>query len=345
MARIPVAVAESSSSRWLITLGYSLLYRGKVGEIYKVPAKPQQLLMLRSDRLSIFDIVLPCLVPQKGEVLIALTHYWLTQVFPDVPNHLLAWGRNRKLWETAGWSEESIHQLPLKSLLLIERGETWPYEMIFRAHLGGSVWQEYEQSGTACGQPLPAGLKKWQKLPDGPVFTPTTKAESGHDIKVTLEDYLAATGERGRALMERDRQVYERAYEHAAGRGILILDTKFENDRSSGMLIDEVLTPDSSRFTTPEDLAAAITEGRDPIFYDKEPVRVWGRLVPTSWGKGLHRLDPENKEHLDFIKGLVIPNSIIAETQRRYLDIFERLTGMSLLKYQETVMDVFGRGD
>jgi len=340
MARIPEAVAESSFSRAVIALGYPLLYQGKVGELYEVPSKPHQLLMLRSDRLSIFDFVLACLVEQKGEVLIALTHYWLTQVFPDVPNHLLAWGRDRERWEAAGWNETSVCQLPLERILLIERGEAWRFEMIFRAHIGGSVWQEYEQSGTACGQSLPPGIKKWQKLPGRPIFTPTTKAESGHDIKVTVADYLTATHDLGRKLMDRDRQVYERAYVHAAGRGILILDTKFENN-NRGDLIDEILTPDSSRFTTPEDLAAAIAEGRDPIFYDKEPVRIWGRQVPTPWGVGLHQLDPENSEHLAFIEGLAIPDDIIAKTQRRYFDIFGRLTGMSLRKYQETVMVIW----
>ena len=243
MARIPAAVAESRFSQALIALGYPLQYRGKVGELYEVPGKPRQLLMLRSDRLSIFDFVLPCFVPGKGEVLIALTHYWLTQVFPDVPNHLLAWGRDRR-WLAAGWKESDVVRLPLERVLLIERGETWPYEMIFRAHVGGSVWQEYEQSGTACGLNLPPGLKKWQKLPDGPIFTPTTKAESGHDLKVPLTDYVAATGGLGQELMYLDLQVYRMAYDHAAARGILILDTKFENSRG-GQLIDEVLTPDS----------------------------------------------------------------------------------------------------
>jgi len=339
MAKIPAAVAESSFSHVLIALGYPLLYRGKVGELYEVPGKPLQLLMLRSDRLSIFDFVLPCLVEQKGEVLIALTHYWLTQVFPDVPNHLLAWGRDRR-WLAAGWKESDVVRLPLERILLIERGETWPYEMIFRAHIGGSVFEEYQQQGTACGQKLPLGMSKWQKLPGGPIFTPTTKAEGGHDIKVTVADYLTATHDLGRKLMDRDRQVYERAYVHASGRGILILDTKFENN-NRGDLIDEVLTPDSSRFTTPQELEAAIAAGKDPPFYDKEPVRIWGRQVPTPWGVGLHRLDPENSEHLAFIEGLAIPEDIIAETRRRYLDIFERITGMSLRKYQETVMVVW----
>lgn len=337
-----MVVAESAFRTELLQLGYQPLYQGKVGELYEVPDLPNQLLMMRSDRLSIFDFVLPCLVPQKGEVLIALTHYWLTHVFPEIPHHLLAWGR-LPIWEDAGWQPENFLRLPLNRTLLIEKGEIWPYEMVYRAHLGGSVWNQYQLDGTAGGNRLPAGLKKWQKL-DHPIFTPTTKVESGHDVGMRVNDYLNHGGEFGQMLMAMGRKVYQRAYQHAAERGILILDTKFEIT-TAGKLADEVLTPDSSRFTTPEDLAAAIQAGRDPVFYDKEPVRIWGRQVETPWGKGLNGLDPENEAHLAFITGLTIPAEIIKETSRRYLEIFRMITGMDLVSYQLDVMHCIGPMD
>jgi phosphoribosylaminoimidazole-succinocarboxamide synthase len=136
-----------------------------------------------------------------------------------------------------------------------------------------------------------------------------------------------------------DLDLYKRAYEHAAARGLLVLDTKFENDED-GKLVDEVLTPDSSRYTTPDDLKAAIAEGRDPIFYDKEPVRIWGRNIETPWGTGLQKLDPETEDHLAFISELDVPMSVIEEAEARYLDICHRITGHDLNKYLSEVMKV-----
>ncbi|MDO8513831.1 MAG: phosphoribosylaminoimidazolesuccinocarboxamide synthase [bacterium] len=342
MSRIPEKVAESSFSRKLIKLGYILLYRGKVGELYEIPGKPDQLLMMRSDRLSIFDFVLPCLVQGKGEVLIALTHFWLTQVFQDIPNHLLAWGWNVGRWKAAGWNMKDVAELPLERILLVKRCKIWKYEMIFRAHIGGSVWKDYLKDGTACGNILPSGLSKWQKLPR-PIFTPTTKAEEGHDLPVTIQRYAELTGFEGGRLASMDLAIYQRAYEYAAKRGILILDTKFENT-FDGKVADEVLTPDSSRFTTYEGLAAAIQEGRDPIFYDKEPVRIWGREVGTPWGVGLQNLDTENEEHLAYVaESLQVPNEVIYDTKDRYDIIVAMITGKVLRKYQAEDMKIPSR--
>lgn len=335
MAVIPEVVACSEFNRRLVALGYILLYRGKVGELYDT-GRNGQVLMVRSDRLSIFDFVLPCLVPKKGEVLIALTHYWLTQVFPNVPNHLLAWGGQNDRWSNTGWNSEDVAKLPLERTILVEQCKIWPYEMVYRAHIGGSVWKQYLENGTAGGNQLPLGLSKWQKL-DAPIFTPTSKAETGHDIAMSVNDYAARTGEPGTRLAAVGQDIYKEAYQHAAEHGILILDTKFEIS-PSGKLVDEVLTPDSSRFTTTEDLVAAIREGRDPIFYDKQPVRDWGKTVETDWGVGLQNLDPANDEHLAFVANLNIPTGVVGETTTRYLDIFQRITGMDLHTYQLEVM-------
>lgn len=338
MAKIPAVVAKSDAMTNLLALGYVLLYQGKVGELYIVPGKPDQLLMVRSDRLSIFDFVLPCFVRNKGIVLVALTHYWLTQVFPDVPNHLLAWGADPERWVAAGWKMEDVVQLPLERTLLIERGKIWPWEMIFRGHIGGSVWKQYQQDGTVAGIQLTKGLSKWQML-EQPLFTPTTKAESGHDMAVSIANYAATTGDAGTMISMVDLDLYKRAYDHAAARGLLVLDTKFENDED-GKLVDEVLTPDSSRYTTSEDLVSAIAEGRDPIFYDKEPVRVWGRGVVTPWETGIQNLDPETEEHLAFIADLTVPAEVIEDTEARYQDICQRITGRELWTYLSEVMKV-----
>lgn len=342
MAMVPEAVAESEGSQLLTALGYPQLYCGKVGELFEVPGQPEQLLMYRSPRISIFDQVMPRLVPRKGEVLTALTQYWLTKVLADIPNHLLAWGGAENLWVEAGWNMDEVLKLPLESTLLVRRGEVWPYEMIFRGHLGGSVWGDYELTGTVVGVRVQAGLSKWQKLPI-PLFTPTTKAEGGHDVKLSLDEYPdEETNTNGGTLSAICLHAYMRAYKHAKQRSVLLLDTKFEGIRVAGqvMLADEVLTPDSSRYTTPEDLEVAIAEGRDPAFLDKEPVRVWGKGVETPWGLGLQKLDPENMEHLAFVAGLKVPDMVVSETTARYLEIVERITTKSLDVYQVEDMQI-----
>lgn len=338
MAVIPPKVVDSDFSTDLINRGYELAYRGKVGELYRAPGKAEQLLMVRSDRLSIFDFVLPVTVPYKGEVLIALTHFWLTQVFPDIPNHLLAWGTEEERWTTAGWKMDDVLKLPLERTLLIKEADVWPWEMIFRHHVGGSVWKQYQTDGTAGGNQIPAGLSKWQKL-DSPIFTPTTKAESGHDVAVTVADYAQETGDFGMMLSQICGDIYARAYEYAARRNLLVLDTKFEVS-PDGEFLDEVLTPDSSRYTTVEDLESAIAEGRDPVFYDKEPVRIWGRALETPWGTGLQSLDPTDDSHLDFVEELEVPAAVADDCSDRYLQIFEMITGYQLVDYQEQFLGI-----
>jgi len=292
---------------------------------------------------------LPCLVPRKGEVLMALTHFWLTQVMPEVPNHLLAWGREFHRWQNAGWYPSRTLGLPLERTVLVEELDVWSYEMVFRHHLGGSVWSSYQQDGTVAGIELPKGLSKWQKLGE-PIFTPTSKEESGHDRPMTVAEYYTKTGDLDGQIALTGREIYTEAYRYAFDRGLAILDTKFEfgiekpGTAELIILCDEVLTPDSSRYTTIGDLEMALIEGRDPIFYDKEPVRVWGRGIETPWsqdlGLGLQKLDPENKEHLAFVADLEIPEQIIGGCAVRYLNLFEMLTGRTLDDYQIEVMNI-----
>ncbi|MBI2098487.1 MAG: phosphoribosylaminoimidazolesuccinocarboxamide synthase [Candidatus Wildermuthbacteria bacterium] len=332
MAVIPEAVRETETSRRIEAAGLKRVYQGKVRDTYKHPRDPRKLVVVATDRISIFDVVLPTPVPQKGAVLTALTHFWLTCVLANFRHHLLTFPFDRA---------EMVHSaLPVKQTLVVWKLPIVPFEMIFRGHIGGSVWVQYQETGMVAGRLLPPDLAKWQQL-DFPIFTPSTKAEEGHDANITVQEFFENTegfGERAASALQ---EAYELAYAYARRMGILILDTKFEIGLRPGgqvVIADEVLTPDSSRFTTMEDLEKALKEGRDPVFYDKEPVRNWGRTVDTPAGRGINLLDPKNPEHLAFVASLEVPREIMEQTTERYLDIFQRLTGMSLEQYQKERM-------
>ncbi len=320
MAKIPERVKNASI---ITSIKDYLVYQGKVRDTYRLPYGDDDLLLFcATDRLSIFDFVLNTLVPNKGEILTALTEFWLTQVLAEFPNHLLpsiAHPRENFAYDL----KEIFHDIPINRCLAVEEVEIPPYEMIFRHHLGGSVFKRYEETGIAGGQKLPSGLPKWNYL-DQPLFTPSTKAKDGHDINISADDYYEAMGEKGRESVKMFKDIYIKAYAFARGKGILILDTKFEG---LDIIADEILTPDSSRFTTKEDWEKAMKEKRDPIFYDKEVVRQWGKTVKTPFGTtGIHTLDPENPEHIAFVHSLEVPAEIIERTSDRYLSILYRLT-------------------
>lgn len=319
---------------------YRLLNRGKVRDTFDLPYQPDKLLVVASDRLSIFDFVLPALVPRKGAVLTALTHFWLTKVLIGPTNHLVPSQFNSRYNAAYDEMVDRGPEFPLERSLVVRKVQIQPYEMIFRHHLGGSVWKQYQKDGTVGGHQLPAGLTRWQRL-DTPIFTPSTKEESGHDVNITAASYLEVMGELGGETVENLRRVYMQAYAWALERGIVILDTKFEVGNPY-IIADEVLTPDSSRFTTVEDYEAAVAEGRDPVFYDKELVRQWGRTVPTPFGvTGINNLDPENPDHLAFVHNEVeVPEDVIAETADRYQQIFEMLARQPLATYQRNEMGV-----
>jgi len=175
----------------------------------------------------------------------------------------------------------------------------------------------------AGGQKLPSGIPTWGYL-HMPLFTPSTKAKDGHDVNISAYEYNKKIGVEGIKSINMFSAAYIKAYRYALGKGIVILDTKFEG---LDVIADEVLTPDSSRFTTKEDLANAIKEKRDPVFYDKEIVRQWGKTVKTPFGvTGINNLDPENEEHVAFVHDLEVPEKVINETSERYLNIYYRLT-------------------
>ena len=201
------------------------------------------------------------------------------------------------------------------------------------------MWKQYQETGIVAGHRLPEGMQKWQKLPT-PLFTPSTKALVGHDVNITAQTYLDAWPILGQRNVAALAGAYTKAYKYTEERGILILDSKFEIGHPFS-LADEVLTPDSSRFTTVTDWQQAIAEGRDPFFFDKQNVREWGAHIQTPFGvTGIGKLDPENDEHLAFVHSLVVPAEVISETSRRYHKLFEMIVGMPLEQYQREVMQI-----
>jgi phosphoribosylaminoimidazole-succinocarboxamide synthase len=277
--------------------------RGKVRDVYDLG---DRLVIVATDRISAFDWVLPTAIPDKGRVLTALTLFWLDHL--RVPNHLLSTDLRDMGPEFAGRAGELEGRT-----CLVRRAAVVPFECVVRGYLAGSGWKEYTARGTVCGIPLPAGLGQAARLPE-PIFTPATKEEQGHDENVPFAVMAARAGaDLAADLRDRSLGVYRRAAAHAAGRGILLADTKFEWGRlpdGSVLLIDEVLTPDSSRFWP----ADRYRVGGNPPSFDKQFVRDW--LETTGWDK--NSPPPE------------LPPEVVERTRAKYLEAYERLTGRAL---------------
>jgi phosphoribosylaminoimidazole-succinocarboxamide synthase len=269
-----------------------LVHSGKVRELY---SDGGDLIMVASDRVSVYDVVLPTPVPGKGRVLTQLSLWWFEQLRDLIPNHVIS-GTD----VPAQWEGRAIRCRPLQML---------PVECIARGYLAGLGLASYNETGTISGVPLPPGLREGSRLPE-PVFTPTTKAAQGHDEPMTRADVAALVGESLAAELERATlAVYRRGAELAASRGIIIADTKLEFgllDDGTLMLADEVLTPDSSRFW----LASEWEPGRPQRSLDKQFVRDWSASI--DWD----RRPP----------GPAIPPSIVAATQARYEELYARVT-------------------
>jgi phosphoribosylaminoimidazole-succinocarboxamide synthase len=274
--------------------------RGKVRDIYDLG---DRLLLVSTDRISAFDWVLPSGIPDKGRVLTQLSRFWF-DLF-DVPHHLLS-------CDVADFDlPAGIDLEPLVGRsMLVRKSEVVPIECVVRGYLSGSGWKEYQASGTVCGIKLPPGLRESDQLPE-PIFTPATKAEIGeHDENITFEETARRVGrDLAEELRKRSLDVYRRGAEYARTRGIIIADTKFEFGSVDGelLLIDEVLTPDSSRFWP----ADAYSPGQGQPSFDKQFVRDW--LTTSGWDK--NSPPPE------------LPEEVVAHTRAKYIDAFERLTG------------------
>jgi len=277
---------------------------GKVREIYALD--DERLLLVASDRISTFDVVLPTEIPDKGRVLTGLSGFWFTLLAPIVPNHMLAIRGDGRSMEC-------------------RKLEMLPIECVVRGYLAGSGWKDYLATGEVCGHRLPEGLRESDRLP-APIFTPATKAQTGHDENITREQAAELVGEeRLREVEAVAIELYTTAVEHALAAGIIIADTKFELglDRGGKLVLgDEALTPDSSRFWP----ADAYEPGRAQDSYDKQFVRDY--CETTGWDK----TDP----------GPELPDDVVHATRKKYVEAFERLTTIPFPAYLDDPSVVLG---
>ncbi|MFH1259457.1 MAG: phosphoribosylaminoimidazolesuccinocarboxamide synthase [Elusimicrobiota bacterium] len=286
--------------------------QGKVRDVYDLGDLGEELLIISTDRISAFDFVLPTLIPGKGKILNQLSLFWFKFLENVIPNHLLI---------------DKVQNFPLslrqydqdleKRSVIVKKARRINIECVVRGYLAGSAWKEYQQYGTVCGVKLPSGLKESDKLPE-PMFTPATKAEMGdHDINITEQQLINNEGEKvALFLKEKSLQIYKKAGEYAFSRGIIIADTKFEfgfypPDSDKIILIDEVLTPDSSRFWDQKKYVS----GESQDSFDKQFVRDY--LESIHWNK--YPPVPE------------LPEQLVQKTYEKYLDAYKRLTGRSSL--------------
>ncbi len=282
--------------------GLKLRARGKVRDIYDLG---DRLLIVATDRLSAFDVVLPTPIPDKGRVLTQLSLFWFDKLRSIIPNHVISGDKFD--------GDLAPYAADLKGrAMVVRRTEPVPIECVVRGYLVGSGWKDYQKTGSVCGIPLPSGLRESDRLPE-PIFTPSTKAQTGHDENISF----AETAERvGRPLAEKLRDVsitlYKHGAEHAAARGIIMADTKFEFGQADGELIwiDEALTPDSSRFWP----ATEYAPGKAQPSFDKQYVRDY--LEHIGWNK-----QPP---------GPSLPADVVAATREKYREAYQRITGRAL---------------
>jgi phosphoribosylaminoimidazole-succinocarboxamide synthase len=335
-AKRPPNLAENKWSEYLFKQGLDLIHQGKVRDTFRISGN--KLLVLATDNISIFNFVLNAEIPYKGECLTALTHFWLTGLLKDYPNHLKQVDDSQMVNAVHDYKKQ-IPELPIERCLVVRdlSEKMFPFEFIYRHHIGGSIYKDYLANGGKFDiYSLPPNLPKWSKL-DSPIFTPTDKSED--DERVSVADFLEKTGDDGAITQTMLEEIYKKAYAYAEKCGVLILDTKFE--AAYMYLSDEVLTMDSSRFADKADWEDAVANGREPNFMDKQYVREWGKTVRTPFGvTGLDNLKGSNSKHIEFVHGLKVPNSVIAITTERYLNIFSRLTGLSLEQYQKDAMGI-----
>jgi len=281
-----------------------LVKRGKVRDVYEVDDR--HLLIVATDRISAFDCILPTAIPRKGEVLTALSRFWFEKLQHVVPNHLVT--------DTSSVLPRHIIEGGLdKRSMLVRKTEVFPVECVVRGYLAGSGWKDYLRTGSVCGHKLPENLSESAELPE-PIFTPSTKAEEGHDENISEDVVRNMLGdETAGRLRNISLQLYKEAREYARQRGIIIADTKFEFGRDSSgdiILIDEALTPDSSRFWPAE----TYSPGKSQPSFDKQFVRDY--LETLDWNK-----QPPAPP---------LPEEISKATTERYLEAYRLLTGESL---------------
>ena len=290
-----------------------LLSRGKVREVYEVDA--QRLLLVASDRVSAFDVVMREPVPRKGAVLTQISAFWFERLADVFPSHYLTARTSEILQEVPALAP--LEREIAGRTMLVRRAPPVPFECVVRGYLSGSAWAEYRSQGTLAGEPLPPGLRESERL-EPPLFSPATKAEAGHDLNVTFSTMAGALGiELATRLREASVAVYQAGRDHASRRGLIIADTTFEfgvDGSGTLRLIDELLTPDSSRFW-PADRYAP---GQGQPSFDKQPLRDYlASLKAASRWNG--EAPPPS-----------LPTEVVDATSRRYLDAYRLLTGAEL---------------
>ncbi|RKY88085.1 phosphoribosylaminoimidazolesuccinocarboxamide synthase [candidate division KSB1 bacterium] len=284
--------------------GVKLLKRGKVRDIYDLG---DQLLIVASDRISAFDVVMPNGIPDKGKILTQLSRFWFEQTADIILNHFISTGMEDFPANIQPYRE----QLEGRSMLVC-KAEPLPVECVVRGYLAGSGWKEYQQHGAICGVTLPPGLPEYGRLEE-PIFTPATKATTGHDENITIEKMKNLIGTQlTEKIIEVSLAIYQRAHNYAEAKGIIIADTKFEfgiyDDQL--ILIDELLTPDSSRFWPLDDYEPGTT----PPSFDKQYLRDY--LTEIGWDKS-----PPAPQ---------LPETVVKQTRTKYLEALKRLTGREL---------------
>ncbi len=288
-----------------------LFHRGKVRDTYDLG---DLLLIIATDRISAFDFVLPCGIPDKGMVLNQLSAFWFNRTKKLVSNHLVESVDDVKCLDSylPAKSRFSYPRYLAGRSMVVKKVKRISIECVIRGYIAGSAWDEYQQSGTVCGLPLPKGLKLSQELPEV-LFTPTTKAETGHDLPITMAELKNSVGsELAEVLKGKSVAIYNHACKYALTKGIIIADTKMEFglDDDKLILIDELLTPDSSRFWD----VKLYTVGQSQPSYDKQPVRDW--LIQSGWNK-----QPPVP---------MLPDDVIEATAGRYRHAYQQLTGKAL---------------
>ncbi len=273
---------------------------GKVREIYEVDEN--SLMMVVSDRISAFDVILPTIIEDKGKILNQISEFWFNFIKDIIPNHIIT----TKFEE---FPEEFKTEEFKGRSMLVKKLKMLPIECIVRGYITGSGWKSYQKDGTICGISLPSGLKESEKLPQA-IFTPTTKAEEGHDMPISFEEVCDLIGkDLAEKVKEKTIQIYTKCSEYAKSKGIIIADTKFEfglDENGNLVLADEVLTPDSSRFWQADDYEI----GRSQKSFDKQYMRDW--LTENKW---------------DASTPSPIPEDVVSTTREKYVQAYEKLTG------------------
>lgn len=287
-----------------IELPLKLFKKGKVRDVYE---KDNQLLIVSSDRISAFDYVLPSVIPDKGKVLNRIAAFWFEYTRELIPNHIIC-DEPEKLEEFKAFAP-----IIEKRAILTRKLDVFPIEAIVRGYIVGSGWKTYKESGEICGVKLPAGLNFADRFPE-PIFTPTTKADTGHDENLSFDQMIALIGrENAEKIKYLSLLLYKTVGDFALEKGIIIADTKFEfgkDDKGNIVLVDEIFTPDSSRFWKESDYVP----GQEPPAFDKQYVRNY--LLNSSWD----RKSPPP----------ALPADVIANTREKYMEIYGILTGSSL---------------